>query len=95
MLPAMGPVPWQVAYGHWIGWTAAAVFVILGCALYWLWIRWLASRRGKATLAALGNARADFEEGPVVIKRGDIGLGQKLSQVHGLLARPAADIQDL
>ena len=63
----MEPVPWQVAYGHWLGWTAGLVLVILGCAVFWLWLRWVALRRGRVVLAKLGPSGSKFTQGPVVL----------------------------
>ncbi len=69
----MGSLPWQVMYGRWIGWTAAAVLVVVGCTLYWLWIRWVTRRQAKRILAEFHGATTrieedTIEEGPVVLR---------------------------
>lgn len=64
----MQPVPWQVAYGHWIGWTAAAVLVAVGAVLLWLWLRWVARRHGRVSLDALGAGTTEVIDGPVVLR---------------------------
>jgi hypothetical protein len=61
-------VPWQVTHGQWIGWTAAAVLVVLGGLLFWLWVRWLARRREARVLRAFGAGSASLEVGPVVLR---------------------------
>jgi hypothetical protein len=61
-------VPWQVTHGQWIGWTAAAAFIVLGGLLFWLWVRWLARRREARVLRAFGAGTASLEIGPVVLR---------------------------
>ncbi|MFW5740561.1 MAG: hypothetical protein ACOC1F_09365, partial [Myxococcota bacterium] len=64
----MGPVPWQVAYGHWIGWTAGALLVALGAILFWMWVRWVAKKQGAARLSNLGAGTTEVTDGPVVLR---------------------------
>lgn len=64
----MFSVPWQVTYGQWIGWTAAAALIVLGGLLLWLWVRWLARRRIGRVLRDFGAGGSSLETGPVVLR---------------------------
>lgn len=64
----MGTLPWQVVYGQWIGWTNAAVLVIIGHILFWGWLRAVARRRATMHRASLGTATESPTVGPVTLR---------------------------
>ena len=64
----MGELPWQVAYGQWIGWTAAAVLIVLGALAVWLLARRRAHRSRDAARRGLNTPTTVAVAGPCVLR---------------------------